>query len=346
MKNGLTVAGFRRHLLGIAVAAACCVSGNSQILMNGAGSTFAAPLYTKWFSEYRSIDSSANINYQAVGSGSGITQVSNGTVDFGATDGPMTEKQIADAKVKVLHFPTALGGVVPTYNIPGLTGEIKFTPQALAGIYLGKITKWDDPAIASVNKDLKLPSQNITVVHRADGSGTTYVWTDYLASVSPEWKAGPGVGTTVKWPGETLASKGNDGVMGLVKNQKFSIGYVELIYAAKQKIPYGKVQNEAGEFVLADLHSVTLAAAAAAKVMPADFRVSIVNQPGKGVYPISSFTWLLIPQTITDPQKKAILVGLLKWAITKGQDYTEGLDYAPLPKEVVAKELKAIALIK
>ncbi|MGA7414538.1 MAG: phosphate ABC transporter substrate-binding protein PstS [Bryobacteraceae bacterium] len=346
MKLGSTIGGLQRCAVGITAAAALCLSAHAQILINGAGSTFAAPLYTKWFSEYRSVDSTANINYQAVGSGSGITQVSNGTVDFGATDGPMTDKQIADAKIKVLHFPTALGGVVPTYNIPGLTGEIKFTPQALAGIYLGKITRWDDPAIASVNKDLKLPSENITVVHRADGSGTTYVWTDYLSSISPEWKAGPGVGTAVKWPGNTLASKGNDGVTGLVKNQKFSIGYVELIYAAKQKIPYGRVQNKAGEFILADLKSVTEAAAAAAKVMPADFRVSIVNAPGKGVYPISSFTWLLIPQTIADPQKKAIIVGVLKWAITKGQDYTEGLDYAPLPKEVVAKELKAISLIK
>jgi phosphate transport system substrate-binding protein len=346
MKLGFTVEGLQRCSVGMAVAAAVCVSAHAQILINGAGSTFAAPLYTKWFSEYRSVDSSANLNYQAVGSGSGITQVTNGTVDFGATDGPMTEKQIADAKVKVLHYPTALGGVVPTYNIPGLSGEIKFTPQALAGIYLGKITKWDDPAIASVNKGLKLPSENITVVHRADASGTTYVWTDYLSSVSPEWKAGPGIGASVKWPGNPLASKGNDGVTGLVKNQKFSIGYVELIYAAHQKIPYGSVQNKAGEFILADLKSVTEAAAGAAKAMPADFRVSIVNAPGKGAYPISSFTWLLIPETIPDPQKKKVLVGLLKWAITKGQDYTESLDYAPLPKEVVAKEVKAISLIK
>lgn len=345
MKLGFTVGGLQRCAVGITAAATLCISAHAQMLINGAGATFPAPIYTKWFSEYRSVDSSANINYQAVGSGSGITQVTNGTVDFGATDGPMTDKQIADAKIKVLHFPTVLGAVVPTYNIPGITGEIKFTPQALAGIFLGTITKWDDPAIASANKDLKLPSENITTVHRADGSGTTYVWTDYLSSISPEWKAGPGTGTAVKWP-NGLASKGNDGVTGLVKNQKFSIGYVELVYAAKNKLPYGKVQNKAGEFIAADLHSVTLAAAGAATTMPADFRVSIVNAPGKGVYPISSFTWLLIPETITDAQKKKVLVGFLKWAITKGQDYVEALDYARLPKEVVTKEMKAISLIK
>jgi phosphate transport system substrate-binding protein len=346
MKLGFTVGGLQGCAVGIAAAAALCVGAYAQILINGAGATFPAPIYTKWFSEYRSVDSSANINYQAVGSGSGINQVTGGTVDFGATDGPMTDKQIADAKIKVLHFPTVLGAVVATYNIPGITAEIKFTPAALAGIYLGKITKWDDPAIASVNKDLKLPSENITVVHRADASGTSYVWTDYLSSVSPEWKAGPGTGASVKWPGNTLASKGNDGVTGLVKNQKYSIGYVELVYAAKNKLPYGKVQNKSGEFVLADLKSVTEAAAGAAKAMPADFRVSIVNAPGKGAYPISTFTWLLIPETISDPQKKKVLVGFLQWALTKGQDYVEALDYARLPKEVVAKELKAISQIK
>ncbi len=346
MKLGFTVGGLQGCAVGIAAAAALCVGAYAQILINGAGATFPAPIYTKWFSEYRSVDSSANINYQPVGSGSGINQVTGGTVDFGATDGPMTDKQIADAKIKVLHFPTVLGAVVATYNIPGITAEIKFTPAALAGIYLGKITKWDDPAIASVNKDLKLPSENITVVHRADASGTSYVWTDYLSSVSPEWKAGPGTGASVKWPGNTLASKGNDGVTGLVKNQKYSIGYVELVYAAKNKLPYGKVQNKSGEFVLADLKSVTEAAAGAAKAMPADFRVSIVNAPGKGAYPISTFTWLLIPETISDPQKKKVLVGFLQWALTKGQDYVEALDYARLPKEVVAKELKAISQIK
>jgi phosphate transport system substrate-binding protein len=346
MKLGFTWGGLQRCCLGVGVAATLCISANAQMLINGAGATFPAPIYTKWFSEYRSIDSSANINYQPVGSGTGIAQVSSGIVDFGATDGPMSDKQIADAKIKVLHFPTVLGAVVPTYNIPGITGEIKFTPQALAGIYLGKITKWDDPAIASVNKDLKLPSETITVVHRADASGTSYVWTDYLSAVSPEWKAGPGTGAAIKWPGNTLASKGNDGVTGLVKNQKFSIGYVELVYAAKNKLSYGKVQNKSGEFVLADVKSVTEAAAGAAKAMPADFRVSIVNAPGKAAYPISTFTWLLIPQTISDAQKKKVLVGFLNWALTKGQDYVEALDYARLPKEVVAQELKAISLIK
>jgi phosphate transport system substrate-binding protein len=346
MKMVLTVGGFQRYFLGIALATVCSVSAPAQILINGAGATFPAPIYTKWFSEYRSVDSSANINYQAVGSGSGINQVTSGTVDFGATDGPMTGEQISKAKIKVLHFPTVLGAVVATYNVPGITNELNFTPEALAGIYLGKITKWNDPAIASVNKGVNLPSETITVVHRADASGTTYVWTDYLSSVSPEWKAGPGRGATVNWPGNTLASKGNDGVTGLVKNQKFSIGYVELVYAAKNKLAYGKVKNKSGEFVLADLKSVTEAAAGAAKSIPADFRVSIVDAPGKGAYPISTFTWLLIPESIQDAQKKAVLVGFLKWALTKGQDYVEALDYARLPKEIVAKELKAISLIK
>jgi len=345
MKLGFTVGGLPRYAMGIAAAATLCVSAQAQILINGAGATFPAPIYTKWFSEYRKVDSSANINYQPVGSGTGINQVTSGMVDFGATDGPMNDKQIADAKIKVLHFPTVLGAVVPIYNIPGITSNLSFTPQALAGIYLGKITKWDDPAITATNKGVKLPSENITTVHRADGSGTTYCWTDFLSTVSPEWKAGPGKATSVKWP-NGLASKGNDGVTGLVKNQNFSIGYVELVYAVENKVLYAKVQNKEGEFILADVHSVTLAAAGTAKSMPADFRVSIVNAPGKGAYPISTFTWLLIPETISDAQKKKVIVGFLKWAITKGQDYAEALEYARLPKEVVAKELKAISLIK
>ena len=304
------------------------------------GATFPAPIYTKWFSEYHNVDSSVNINYQAVGSGSGINQVSSGTVDFGATDGPMSDKQIAEGKIKVLHFPTVLGAVVLTYNIPGVTTDLNFTPAAIAGIYLGKISKWDDPAIANANKGVKLPSESIIVVHRADASGTTYVFTDYLSAVSPEWKGGPGKGATVNWPGNALASKGNDGVTGLVKNQKFSIGYVELVYAVN-KLPYAKVQNKDGNFVLADLKSVTEAAAGAAKAMPADFRVSIVDAPGKDAYPISTFTWLLIPSHFSDAAKGKAIVRLPTLGHHKGTRRSRVTGLCQLPAAVVTQGVEA-----
>jgi phosphate transport system substrate-binding protein len=326
-----------------AAAVALTFPAYGQILINGAGATFPAPIYKKWFSEYQSVDSSANINYQAVGSGAGINQVSSGIVDFGASDAPMTDEQIGKAKMKLLHFPTVMGAVVATYNIPGVTTNLNFTGEVLAGIFLGKITMWNDPQITKLNPGISLPADKITTAHRADSSGTTYAFTDYLSAVSPEWKNGPGKGASVNWPGG-LASKGSDGVTGLVKQQKNSIGYVELIYAVHNKLPFAKIKNQAGEFMLADLHGVTLAAAA--KPMPADFRVSIVNEPGKGVYPISTFTWLLIPEQISDPAKKKVIVGFLKWMLEKGQTYSESLDYAPLPKAVVAQELKAIDKIK
>jgi phosphate transport system substrate-binding protein len=332
-----------------AVAALMTCSMSAQTLINGAGATFPAPIYTKWFSDYRSIDSSVQINYQAIGSGGGIRQVTEGTVDFGASDGPMTDEQLKSYHDKhgfdVLHFPTVLGAAVPTYNIPGVTEALNFTPEALAGIFLGKITKWDDPAIKKANPNVKLPSQEIVVVHRSDGSGTTYCWTDYLSKVSPEWEKQAGKNTSVKWP-VGLGGKGNEGVTGQIKQTAGSIGYVELIYAVKNNLPYGSVKNASGQFVKADTNSVSAAAASAAESMPDDFRVSITNASGKGAYPISTFTWLLIPSKISDASKRDAIKKFVKWALTKGQDEAGSLDYSPLPKQVQTKELAAIAKIQ
>jgi phosphate transport system substrate-binding protein len=315
------------------------------MLINGAGATFPYPVYSKWFDEYAKINPDIHINYQSIGSGGGIRQASELTVDFGATDGPMNDEQLSKAKVKLLHFPTVMGAVVPTYNIPGVSAELKFTPKALAGIFLGTITKWNDPEIATANSGVKLPDNAIVVVHRSDGSGTTYIWVDYLSKVSPEWKEKVGLGTSVNWP-VGLGGKGNEGVSGLVKQTPYSIGYVELIYAAQNKIDYGLVQNSAGKFIKASLESVTSAASGAAKAMPDDFRVSLTNAPGDMSYPIASFTWLLIPQKIDDPKKGKAITGFLQWMLKDGQKYAPGLLYAPLPKEVVAMEEKAVGQIK
>jgi phosphate transport system substrate-binding protein len=318
-------------------------------LVNGAGATFPNPMYSKWFDEYHKLHPDIQINYQSLGSGAGIRQVTEGTVDFGATDGPMTDQQLQDFRTKrgteVLHFPTVMGADVPIYNVPGVPSGLKFTPGALAGIFLGTITKWNDPAIAKVNPGAKLPSTDIVVAHRSDGSGTTYVWTDYLSKVSPEWKQKVGTNTSVNWP-VGLGGSGNPGVAGLVQQTQGAIGYVELIYAIQQKIAYGSVQNAAGQFVNADLASVSAAAAGAAANMPDDFRVSITNAPGKESYPISSFTWLLVPAKIQDPAKRKAIVDFLKWAIGDGQGMTEALAYAKLPRQVVAKEAKAIAKVR
>jgi len=288
------------------------------------------------------------INYASIGSGGGIAQVTAGTVDFGASDGPMTDMQMMEFQNKrgsaILHFPTVLGAVVPTYNIPGVTASLNFTGEALAGIFLGKITKWDDPELTKANPGVKLPSSNIVVVHRSDGSGTTYVWADYLSKMSKEWETKVGKATSVNWP-VGLGGKGNEGVSGSIQQTANSIGYVELIYAVQNKMSYGKVKNAAGEFVQASLASVT-AAAAGMKDMPEDFRVSITNAPGKGVYPISSFTWLLIPSKIANPAKKKAIKDFLAWMLADGQKLTEALSYAPLPKTVVAKEVKAIDKIQ
>ena len=272
-----------------------------QTQLNGAGATFPYPMYSKWFSEYNKLHPDVQINYQSIGSGGGIRQVLNGTVDFGASDGPMTDEQLAQSKTKILHIPTVLGAVVPAYNVPGISGEIKFTPEVLADIFLGKIANWNNPAIAKANPEIKFPDQGIVVVHRSDGSGTTFIFTDYLSKVSKDWEGTVGKGTSVKWP-IGLGGKGNEGVAGQIRQLQGAIGYVELIYAVENKIAYGSVKNAAGNFVKASLEGVT-EAAASVKTMPADFRVSITDAPGKMAYPISSFTWLLIPEQATDRRK-------------------------------------------
>jgi len=330
-------------LLVLAIAVAAQPAGT--ILLNAAGATFPYPIYSKWFDVYHQKDPNVQINYQSIGSGGGIRQLLAGTVDFGASDGPMSDDQLKEAKFKILHFPTVLGAVIPVYNVTGVSGELNFTQKALAGIYLGTITKWNDPEIAKANSGVNLPATDIVVVHRADGSGTSYIWTDFLSKVSDDWKNKVGKGTSVQWP-VGLGGKGNEGVAGLVKQTPNSVGYVELIYAVQNAITFGKVQNASGKFLKADLAGVTAAAAAAAKDIPDDFRVSITNQSGPTVYPISSFTWLLIPAQISDASKRDAIKGFLKWMLTDGQGYNEGLAYARLPKPVVEKELKAISLIQ
>jgi phosphate transport system substrate-binding protein len=333
----------------LAVLVVATMASAQTPLINGAGATFPNPIYSKWFDEYHKNNGNIQINYQSVGSGAGIKQVTDGTVDFGASDGPMTDEQLKAFQDKhgfgILHFPTVLGAVAPTYNIPGVTVALNFTPEALSGIYLGKITKWNDPAIAGANKGVNLPSSDIVVVHRSEGSGTTYIWTDYLSKVSEEWKNKVGKGASVNWP-VGLGGKGNEGVTGQIKNAPNSIGYVELIYAISNNIPYGSVKNSSGVFVKADLASVSAAAAAAAKTMPDDFRVSITDPASKVAYPIASFTWLLIPEKFSDAGKRDALKGFLKWMMADGQNYVEQLSYAKLPKEVTAKEANALSKIQ
>jgi phosphate transport system substrate-binding protein len=342
-----------KKILSIFVLAVFCIACSNSVdtaapapqagtvLVTGAGATFPAPMYSKWFDQYHKLFPNIEINYQSVGSGGGVLQVTQGTVDFGASDMPMNDEQIKAAKSKILHFPTVLGAVVPAYNLPGVTQEINFTPEALAGIFLGKITKWSDPELKKANPGVNLPDKDIIVVHRSDASGTTFVWVDYLGKVSPEWKSKVGVNSAVKWP-VGLGGKGNEGVAGLIKQTPDSLGYVELVYAVQNKMGYGKVRNSSGAFMKADLASVTAAAAGAAKSMPADFRVSITNAPGKDAYPVSSFTWLLIPSKIQDPAKKKVIKDFLQWMLADGQNMVEALTFARLPKEVVAMEQKAI----
>jgi phosphate transport system substrate-binding protein len=323
------------------LALALPVMGQTQL--NGAGATFPYPMYSKWFSEYNKLYPDVQINYQSIGSGGGIRQVLNGTVDFGASDGPMSDEQLAQAKTKILHIPTVLGAVVPAYNVPGISGEVKFTPEALAGIFLGKITNWNDPAITKSNPGVNFPNQPIIVIYRSDGSGTTFIFTDYLSKISKDWANTVGKGTSVKWQ-IGMGGKGNEGVAGQIRQLQGSIGYVELIYAVENKITYGSVRNAAGTFVKASLDGVT-EAAASVKTMPADFRVSITNAPGKTAYPISSFTWLLIPAQAKDPKKGKIISDFLDWMVTDGQKLTSQLSYAPLPGSVVEKVKAAIKQI-
>ena len=338
-----------RFLRYVAIAAAffaaAFASPAQTVQINGAGATFPYPIYSKWFSEYNKLHPEIQINYQSIGSGGGIKQLSNQTVFFGATDGPMTTEQQLAAPGKIAHLPMVLGGVVPVYNIPGVDAELKFTGKVLADVILGKVAKWNDPAITAVNPGVKLPATDITVVHRSDGSGTTYIFVDYLSKVSPDFKKTVGVATSVNWP-VGVGGKGNEGVAGLVKQTPGSIGYVELIYAMQNKIDYGSVQNMAGEFIRSSVASVTAAAASAAPQMPRDFRVSITNAPGKGVYPISSFTWILLYESAKDQQRARIMKDFMRWALTDGQKYAPELGYAPLPEAVVKLELDALTRIK
>ena len=329
--------------LGIAALAGTTLAAAVQI--NGAGATFPAPIYTKWFSEYNKLHPDVRINYQPLGSGAGIRQVTERTVFFGATDGPMTQEQLDAAQGKILHLPTVLGAVVPVYNVPGLSQELKFSGSVLANIFLGKITKWNDPALAADNPGAKLPASDIVVAHRSDGSGTTYIWVDYLSKVSPEFKKTVGVGTAVKWPVGVAAAK-NDGVAAIVSQTPGALGYVELIYALNTKSAYGQVKNANGKFVKASIESVTAAAAEAAKQMPADYRVSITNAPGDTVYPISSFTWMLLYQDPKDKAQGKAMVDFMKWALTDGQKFAGEMGYAPIPKNVVDMEMKTLATIK
>ena len=333
-----------RNLVRLLVCVLLAIPVFGQTTLNGAGATFPYPIYSKWFSEYHKAHPEVQINYQSIGSGGGIRQVTAGTVDFGASDMPMSDKQLSEAKTKILNLPTVLGAVVPAYNIPGVTGEVKFTPEALAGIFLGKISKWNDKAITAANPGVNFPDKDIIVVHRSDGSGTSFIWTDYLSKVSPDWKSQVGSDTSVKWP-IGMGGKGNEGVSGMIRQLQGSIGYVELIYAMQNNIQYGSVKNSSGAFVKASLESVTAAAASAPK-MPADFRVSITNSPGKDAYPISSFTWLLIPAQSKEAANGKILADFLNWMVTDGQKMTSALAYAPLPDSVATKEKETIKQIK
>jgi phosphate transport system substrate-binding protein len=317
----------------------------AQTRITGSGATFPAPIYQKWFSEYNKLHPDVQINYQPIGSGGGIRAITTQTVFFGASDGPMTNDQLNAAPGKLLHFPTVLGSVVPVYNIAGVGADLKFTGQVLADIYLGKITKWNDAAIAKENAGVNLPDSDITVVHRSDGSGTSYIWLDYLAKISPEFKKRVGVATSVNWP-VGLGGKGNDGVAALVKQTPGAIGYVELVYSLRNNITAGVVKNMAGKFVKASLETTTAAAAGAAAAMPADFRVSITNAPGDNAYPISSFTWMLLYQNPKDKAQSKTMLDFMKWALTDGQKYCADLGYAPLPQAVVQMEMKALDTIK
>jgi len=325
-------------------AFATVAGAQSQILLNAAGATFPYPIYSKWFNDYHQQHPDVQINYQSIGSGGGIQQLKSGTVDFGASDMPLNDQLLGQFSFKVLQFPTVLGAIVPTYNIPGVTATLKFTPKALADIYLGKVTKWNDPEITSSNPGVNLPGNDIVVVHRSDGSGTTFVWTDFLSKVSSDWKGQVGSNTSVNWP-VGLGQKGNEGVSGMVQQTPNSIGYVELIYALQNHMGYGLVQNSSGKFVKASLESVTAAAAGVAQKMESDIRISITDASGADAYPICSFTYLLIPAKIADASKRKAIVDFLHWMLSSGQGSVESLNYARLPKMVVSIETKQMSQI-
>jgi phosphate transport system substrate-binding protein len=325
------------------LALVTAVAGAQNI--NGAGATFPNPIYSKWFSEYSQQHSNVHINYQPIGSGGGIRQVTDGTVDFGASDVTMTDEQLAQAKVKVVALPTVLGAVVPVYNLPGVNKPLNFPGDVIADIYLGKIAKWNDPRIAKDNPGVSLPDKAILPVYRSDGSGTTFIFTDFLAKVSPDWNSKVGRGASIKWP-TGIGQKGNEGIAGMVRQAPNSIGYVELIYAIQNKMEFGAVRNSAGKFVQASTAGVTAAAAGAAKNMPPDYRISITNAPGPDSYPISSFTWLLIPTHSADPAKAKVLAEFMGWMLDHGQSEAAALSYAPLPKQVQDMVRKSVSNIK
>jgi len=320
---------------------------SAQVQLNAAGATFPAVIYSKWFDVYKQ-NTGVQINYQAIGSGGGIKQVTEGTVDFGASDGPMSDAQLKEAKDKrgtdIVHIPTVMGGIVLSYNLPSVSAKLKLDGKTIADIYLGKITKWDDAQLKALNPDVSLPDKAILVAHRSDGSGTTFIFTNYLSKVSPEWKDKVGNNTSVNWP-VGLGGKGNDGVAGLVKQTEGSLGYIELAYAVQNNLPYALLKNKSGNFVDANFNTVTEAAAGAVKNMPSDLRAIITNSDGKNAYPIAGFTWLLIYQNMQDKDKAVALVKFLHWAMEKGEAYAKDLYYAPLPKEVVKLCEKKIATL-
>ena len=333
------------RLLTIAALTLAGVSGNAAAQITGAGATFPYPIYNKWFSDYAA-KTKVQINYQSIGSGGGVRQITEQTVDFGATDGPMSDEELARAKGgPIMHFPTVLGADVIIYNVPGITRSLRLTGPAIADIFLGKITKWNDTRIATLNPGVRLPNDDILVVHRSDGSGTTYVFTDYLATISPEWASKVGRAKEVKWP-VGLGAKGNEGVAGQVKQTPGSIGYTELAYARQNNLAYAHVQNSAGNFVEPTIASITAAAVGAKLPANTDYRVSIVNAEGKDAYPISSFTWLLIYRNQTNAAKGKALKDFLRWAYAEGEKSAEALDYAPLPDAMITRLVARLDSIK
>ncbi len=333
---------FYRQILTIGLLAGVSATASAQMLLNGAGATFPYPIYSKWFDEYAKVDPSVRFNYQSIGSGGGQKQILAQTVDFGASDGPMSDDNLAKAPGKILHIPTVAGADVVAYNLPG-NPALKFGADTIAGVFLGQIKKWSDPKITALNPGVKLPDQEIVVVHRSDGSGTTYIWTDYLSKISPEWKSKVGTNTSVNWP-TGIGGKGNEGVAGQIKQTPGALGYVELIYAIQNKMPYAEVKNSAGEFVKPSLESI-IAAMATAQI-PDDFRFSITNAPGKDAYPIAGATWLLVYEQQKDPAKGKKLVEFLKWAAKNGEKMARDLQYAPLPDSLQQRVLKRIDEIK
>lgn len=323
------------------------IGAHAQTVVNGAGATFPFPLLSKWSSEYHKVKPDVQVNYQSIGSGGGIRQLLAGTVNFGASDAPMTDEQIAEAEKahgEIIHMPETLGAVVVVYNIPGVSRTLKFDGAAIADIYLGKITKWNDERIRKTNPDVKLPNTRIIVAHRADGSGTTYIFADYLSKVSTEWKGRVGKSTSLNWP-VGIGAKGNEGISGQVQRTPGAIGYVELIYALQNKIPFGEIKNAAGVFLHPSISGVTAALANVAKALPADLRFSITNAPGKDSYPISSATWLIVYKKQTDRERGKAMVDFIHWVVTEGQKYSADLNYAPLPKQIRQMNLEKLRMV-